>query len=229
MEDPIESARVRKALKSLADIIYILNKVYLLNTDKVIFIVFDDAHISEIEQYLSQFGLTLRDIISTYDDKRIKVVRIYPIHFDKDINFFVSNVVPIEALTTPDTDFFKGLEVYLEAKSDYDRLSYLKYSMRKEKYSKLIERKFPRARSAIETSILALIIIELSLAVLLHRGLEWYTILSIALEGTVFVDGVLGFIEFRSSKRINTAFYDKIHQWHEEHLDKLKKMPSETD
>jgi len=32
------------------------------------------------------------------------------------------------------------------------------------------------------------------------------------------VDGVLGFIEYKSSRRLSTNFYEKISRWYREHL-----------
>jgi hypothetical protein len=227
-ENPSEGIRIKKSLKSLADLIYILNKSYLFSSEGELFVIFDKVQLEEIERNLEAVNISLEDVKSLFDNIEIRFVRlnIRSIRYDGDVDFFFSNIVPTDAITIDNEDFFKGLEKYLEIGNDYERLSYLKFTKKREKYSKIIERRFPRGRSLIEISVLALIIAQLSLDVISHTGLSVYQWAYLVVGGAVFVDGLLGFVESASMRKFNTAFYEKVLNWHKEHLEALSKARS---
>lgn len=219
-----EAMVIKKSIKSLADLIYILNKSYFLDVERDIFVIFDKAHLEEIERDLSAINVTVEDVKSLYKDKEINIVKlnIRPIRYDRDVHFFFNRIVPTDIIIRDNEDFFKSLEKYLESKNDYERLSYLKFTKRREKYSKVIERRFPRARSLIEISVLVLILIQISFDLIFNVGLSPYQIAYTVVGFAVFLDGLLGFIEYSGSKKINTVLYDKILKWYKEHLETLK-------
>ena len=224
-ENTSEGIKIKKSIKSLADLIYIMNKSYFFGGEKELFIIFDKVQLEEIERNLKAVNISLDDVKSLFDNIEIRFVRlnIRSIRYDSDVNFFFSNIVPTDAITIDNGDFFKSLEKYLENGNEDERLSYLKFTKKREKYSKVIERRFPRGRSLIEISVLLLILIQLSLDLMAHAGLSFYQVAYVVVGGAVFFDGVLGFIESASSKKFNTAFYEKVLNWHKEHLDALSK------
>ncbi|MEM3291089.1 MAG: hypothetical protein QW046_06185 [Candidatus Micrarchaeaceae archaeon] len=224
-ENPGEATRIKESMKSLADLIYIMNKSYLFSDEKELFIIFDKVQLETIERNLSAVNISLDDVKSLFDNIDIRLVKLNlrSIRYDGDVDFFFRNIVPTDALTTENEDFFMGLERYLEKGNEDERMSYLKFTRKREKYSKVIERRFPRGRSFIEISVLALIVIQLSLDVMFHAGLSIYQVAYLVVGCAVFIDGILGFVESASSKKFNTAFYDKVLNWYREHLESLLK------
>lgn len=206
---------IRKGIKSLADLIYILNKSTMVD-DHVVHIVFDSKHLQEIENGLQNIMVGITDILALYD-KEIKIIKlkIDPVYFDNDIVFFYDNILPIETLQDRKPNFFETIEKHLMLKEEYDKLSLLKFIRKSEKYSRLIERKFPRFRSGIEITMFVLILIIFGGELVSMKFNSIFDIFLFILSIITTFDGILGFKEYISSRQLDTTFYSKIKNWYE--------------
>ena len=222
-EDPYRKGILKNGLKALADIIYIFNKSYSIQ-DSEVFIVFEKRHYDYIEQGLKGINLNLDEIKKLYKDKEIKIIKIkiYPLDIDNDLNFFIKNVLPSELIIKKNENLPDKVIQYLEEKEDYERLSFLRFIKKREKYSKIIERRFPRLRSAIEIFVFMLLIIDISSEIIITKELTYLNILLLTISIILSIDGILGFVEYISAKKLNTNFYEKVKSWYNNHIAKIK-------
>lgn len=65
---------MRNGVKALADIVYILNKSYLVPDDEI-FIAFDKRHYDSIERSLREIGTSIEQVLKNYQDKDIRIVK----------------------------------------------------------------------------------------------------------------------------------------------------------
>ena len=222
-EDPYRKGILKNGLKALADIIYIFNKSYSIQ-DSEVFIVFEKRHYDYIEQNLKGINLNLDEIKKLYKDKEIKIIKIkiYPLDIDNDLSFFIKNVLPFELIIKKNENLPDKVIKYLEEKEDYERLSFLRFIKKREKYSKIIERRFPRLRSAIEIFVFMLLIIDISSEIIITKELTYLNILLLTISIILSIDGILGFVEYISAKKLNTNFYEKVKSWYNNHIAKIK-------
>jgi hypothetical protein len=225
IEDPYRKGIIKNGLKALADLIYIFNKAYGIK-DSEIFIVFDKRHYDEIESSLNGINLCVEDVKKLYKDKEIKIIKIkiYPMEIDKDVNFFIDNVLPSELIVEKKENLPEAVLRYLEEKGDYEKLSFLKFIKKREKYSRIIERRFPRLRSAIEILVLILTIIDISFEIIATKEITYISLAMLVISIIVSVDGILGFIEFGTSRKLNTNFYEKVISWYNDHRKRLEQL-----
>jgi len=230
MDNPYRRMKAKSGVKALADLIYILNKSYNVEDDEV-FVAFDGRHYEEIERGLGYIGLSVDAVRGAYADKDIRIVkiRLFPVQIDNDVSFFVSNVVPPEMVLERRENFVDELVGYLEEKGDEEKLSFMKFTKKRAKYSRFIERRFPRFRSSIEVLVLAMTAFDLGTKVLTMRRLDALDAALLVISAAASVDGVLGFIEYRSSRRLSTNFYEKISRWYREHLMRITRRGDRHD
>jgi hypothetical protein len=222
-EDPYRKGILKNGLKALADIIYIFNKSYSIQ-DSEVFIVFEKRHYDYIEQGLKGINLNLDEVKKLYKDKEIKIIKIkiYPLDIDNDLSFFIKNVLPSELIIKKNENLPDKVIQYLEEKEDYERLSFLRFIKKREKYSKIIERRFPRLRSAIEIFVFMLLIIDIYSEIIITKELTYLNILLLTISIILSIDGILGFVEYISAKKLNTNFYEKVKSWYNNHIAKIK-------
>ena len=211
----VEAEKFRKGIKALADIIYILNKAYYIE-DSTVHFIFDSKHINEINQDLNGIGIGLNDILSLYE-KEIKIIKlkIDSILFDTDVNFFIENLLPLEVLFKENRDIFREIEEHLDQNREFDKLSFLKFIRKRDKYSRLLERKFPRFRAIAEITIFAFILIDFGSQILSAKITNIGDFFLLILGVITTFDGSLGLVEYLSSKRLGTDFYKRIKKWYE--------------
>ncbi len=220
---------LKSTVKALADLIYILNKAEFLldyaseNDSKTIYIVFDKEHYNSIEKHLKSRKIKIQDILELYRHE-IRLVKIEPepIKMDSDVHFFVKNIVPISIFQEKNQNFLLNLENTLDNGRDNEKLGFLKYITGRSKYSKYLERKVPRFRSLMEMTILLISLFSISLDLLFNHVITSVTVISLFFGGIIFVDGTLGFVEYYSRKKTNTAFYNKIIDWYNKVISEKK-------
>lgn len=220
--NPYKERIIKDGLKALSDIIYILNKSY--NTeDPEIYVLFDSRHYEEIERGLKGINLDIEKIKDSYYGKNIKIIKInfYEVYIDDDINFFVNTILPTEIIVDKKENLPDELLRFLEEKGDFEKLSFLKFIKKREKYSRLIERKYPRLRSLVEILVLFFASLSIYLEIVSTKRLDNLSIGLIVISILVTFDGILGFMEYKSSKKINTHFFEKILDWYREHNKKV--------
>lgn len=222
-EETYRSEIMRNGIKALADIVYILNKVYLV-PDGEIFIAFDKRHYDSIEMSLREIGTSIEQVLKNYRDKDIKIVkmRVYSIDIDNDVSFFINNIVPDQIVIQRKENFFNYLESSLEERQEFEKLSFLKFIRKREKYSRMIERKFPRFRSLMEVLMFALTLSTIFTLLHISRSFNLLTAASFIIGLIVSIDGILGFIEYTTSRKMNTSFYQRITKWYEENTEKIE-------
>ena len=218
---------IRDGIKALADIVYILNKSYLVPDDEI-FIAFDKRHYDSIERSLREIGTSTEQVLKNYQDKDIRIVkmRVYPVDIDDDVSFFVKNIVPDQILIQKKENFLDHLESLLVERQEFEKLGFLKFIRKREKYSRIIERKFPRFRSSMEVLMFALTIATIINLFHISRNLSLLTAASFIIGLIVSIDGILGFIEYSTSRRLDTSFYQRIIKWYEEHTKRIENSVS---
>lgn len=221
--DAYKSELIKRGLKSLADLVYIFNKSYLIDGDAIYFI-FDKRHFDEIDKNLKGIDISIDHVKSLYS-KNINILKleIYPITIDNEVSFFMNYIVPLSSIKKKDENFFSKLEKDLSTDKYLEqKLSFLKYISKREKYSSIVERKFPRFRSAMEILVLVFTLLSLSTELIALHGWNYLNIAFLIISIIVSVDGILGFIEFKSTKKLDTDFYKKIKNWYNDHKKKVE-------
>ena len=141
---------------------------------------------------------------------------------DSDVHFFIKNIVPISIFQEKRQNFLLNLENTLDNGGDNEKLGFLKYITGRSKYSKYLERKVPRFRSLMEMTILIISLFSISIDFLFNHAITSVTVISLFFGSIIFVDGTLGFVEYYSRKKTNTAFYNKIIDWYNEVISEKK-------
>ena len=220
---------LKSTIKALADVIYILNKAEFLldyaseNDSNTIYMLFDKEHYNSIEKYLKSQNIKIQDILELYRHE-IKLVKIEPepIEMDSDIHFFIKNIVPVSVYSEKNRNFLQNLENELDREKNDEKLGFLKFSTGRSKYSRYLERKVPRFRSAMEMTILIISLFSISIDLLFNHAITSVTVISLFFGSIIFVDGALGFVEYYSRKKTNTTLYNKIIDWYNKIISERK-------
>ena len=222
-EDPVKTVVYKQAMKSISDLVYILNKSLFFGMDEDIYFVFEYEQFNLIENSLKDVGIKIEDITQKFARKiKIVKIRIEKILLDEDVNFFINNIVPIDIYKRQETNFFENLESYLD-KNGKEKVNYIKYTEKREKYSKTVERRFPRSRSAIEMSIFFLSIFSILIDFYTNKVINSISLFILAVSIIISFDGVLGLIEYYSIKKHDTFLYAKIKQWYNKYIEEIGK------
>lgn len=151
---------------------------------------------------------------------------LYPVDIDEDVSFFVNNIVPDQILIQKKENFLDHLESLLVERQEFEKLGFLKFIRKREKYSRMIERKFPRFRSLMEVLTFALTLATIINLLHISRNFNFLTTATFIIGLIVSIDGILGFIEYSTSRRLDTSFYQRIIKWYEEHKERIENSVS---